>query len=102
MNHIKSLNLDIGGQRFSLKVREEDAPVFEEAASLVTKKMEQIGEKGEISLHRKALLTALQMAYEYLVSQPVAAEGKEQKNYQKKLVKLINKVEDTLQKNKAA
>jgi cell division protein ZapA len=67
MNKLVSINIEILGKPYAIRCNESEVPALHEAANFLNEKMSEVRESGKvINLERIAIITALNISYQFL------------------------------------
>jgi cell division protein ZapA (FtsZ GTPase activity inhibitor) len=84
------LNLAICGQDFTLAIEPGERDLVQEAARLVEGRMKENAERGAIGVHKQAVMTAFQLAFDYLrLSQDPLAQPETRAELQRRVEAMI-------------
>ena len=102
----EKISVKVYGQEFSLRVAPEDTKLLQRAAHFVDQRMQEIASSGVVSLHRIAMLTAIDIAFQAIGYLPdekektTTEEVQDQKKKNAKVTKLIKRIDKVLQETK--
>lgn len=93
------VKVTIHGQEFHLQADSKEKAALLRVADLVSEKMGQLSQSSSVAIHRVAIMTAFHFAYElyYLQQKHPGSSKQAGKTIEKKLEKLIEDIEKTLQ-----
>ena len=90
----KGLSLEIQGKDYQIACQPSERKNLQRAAEYLISKLDEINSRGKvIGTERSAVLAALNISYELM---QVQEAQKQQSAYQKRITKLQNKVEKTV------
>lgn len=98
----EQVTIRVYGQEFKLRVAPRDKELLEKAAALVDQRMQEIASAGVLTLHRIAILTAIDFAFQTLTDAGVNREYRENKatspmaKSRQKINQLIERIDEVL------
>lgn len=93
------LDIDLMGRQFSVSVRPEEREAFLTAVGMVQAKMLQLAEKSASSGETLALMTALNLAHEFVTSR--GESGLDLPAYRRRIVSMGQQIDAALGKQEA-
>lgn len=96
----EQISVKVYGQDFQLRVSPDEKELLKKAAKLVDQRMQEIASSGVINLHRIAMLAAIDIAFQAILSIPDMESDTKQKSNLKKVQSsidnLIESIDSTL------
>jgi hypothetical protein len=94
----KQISLKVYGHDFSIRVEPKKEKLLESAAHLVDERMHEIASSGIVSLHRVAMLAAIDIAFQALDNLPAMSPGKggKKKDAFKEIEARVDKILDNI------
>ncbi|MGC3963271.1 MAG: cell division protein ZapA [Rhodocyclaceae bacterium] len=91
---MESLDIQLMGKRFAVSVKPEERETFEAAVALLNEKLQQAAGRSSGSSETLALMTALNIAHDFVVAQRSA--GLDLPGHQRRIAAMGQRIEDAL------
>ena len=93
---METLDIELLGRQFSVSVKPEEREAFSAAVTLVQDKMRQLAGKTPSGGETLAIMTALNLAHEFVTTQRLA--GLDMPSYRRRITSITERVEQALAK----
>jgi cell division protein ZapA len=91
---MESLDIQLMGRRFAVTVKPEERASLEAAVALLNEKLREVAAKGVGSGETLALMTALNIAHDFVVAQQ--RPGVDLPGYQRRITAMGQRIDDAL------
>ena len=99
VNSVERLDIDLMGRQFSVSVKTDEREAFLAAVDMVQAKMRQLADKSPSGGETLALMTALNLAHEFVTSR--GESGLDLPAYRRRIVSMGQQIDAALGKQEA-